>query len=72
MTVKRYLLSFPERLLRSAVGFGAGVAREVGEVALSDGVRRSQLYCNLVDAGQVTPGAAEASRGGRPTGHGST
>jgi len=49
MTVKRYLLSFPERLLRSAVGFGAGVAREVGEVALPDGVRRSQLYRNLVD-----------------------
>src|SRR5215510_10528786 len=49
MTIKRYLLSFPERFVRSALGLGAGVAREVGEVALPDGVRRSQLYRNLVD-----------------------
>jgi len=50
MSVKSYLLSFPERVLRSALGFGAGVAREVGEVALPDGIRHSQLYQNLVDA----------------------
>ena len=50
MTVKRYLLTFPERLVRSALGLGAGVTREVGEIALPDGVRRSQLYQNLVDA----------------------
>lgn len=50
MTVKSYLLSLPERLVRSTVGLGAGVAREVGEVALPDGVRHSQLYRNLVDA----------------------
>jgi hypothetical protein len=50
MSVKSYLLSFPERVLRSALGFGAGVAREVGEVALPDGIRRSQLYQNLVEA----------------------
>lgn len=50
MTVKTYLLSFPERLVRSALGLGAGVAREVGEVALPEGIRRSQLYRNLVDA----------------------
>jgi hypothetical protein len=50
VTVKTYLLSFPERLVRSALGLGAGVAREVGEVALPDGIRRSQLYQNLVDA----------------------
>jgi hypothetical protein len=50
MTVKAYLLSFPERFVRSALGLGAGVAREVGEVALPDGIRRSQLYQNLVDA----------------------
>src|SRR5262245_42336559 len=49
MTVKRYLLSFPERFVRSALGLGAGVAREVGEVALPVGVRNSQLYRNLVD-----------------------
>ena len=50
MSVKTYLLSFPERLFRSALGLGAGVAREVGEVALPDGVRHSRLYQNLVDA----------------------
>jgi hypothetical protein len=50
MTVKGYLLSFPERCVRAALGLGAGVAREVGEVALPEGIRRSQLYQNLVDA----------------------
>jgi hypothetical protein len=50
MSVKAYLLSLPERLIRSTVGLGAGVAREVSEVALPDGVRRSQLYQNIVDA----------------------
>ena len=49
MTIKRYLLSFPERFVRSTLGLGAGVAREVSEIALPDGVRRSQLYQNLVD-----------------------
>lgn len=49
MTVKAYLLSLPERLVRSALGLGAGVAREVGEVALPDGVRQSRLYQSLVD-----------------------
>jgi hypothetical protein len=50
VTVRTYLLSLPERLIRSTVGLGAGVAREMSEVALPDGVRRSQLYRNLVDA----------------------
>ena len=50
MTVKTYLISLPERLVRSALGFGAGVAHEVGEVVLPEGVRRGQLYQNLVDA----------------------
>jgi hypothetical protein len=50
MSVKSYLLSMPERIVRSTLGLGAGVAREVGEVALPTGVRKSQLYQNLVDA----------------------
>jgi len=50
MRAKGYLLSVPERLVRSVLGLGAGVAREVGEVALPDGIRHSQLYQNLVDA----------------------
>ena len=37
-------------MVRSTLGLGAGVAREVGEVALPDGVRRSQLYQTMVDA----------------------
>ena len=49
MTVKSYLISFPERVVRAALGLGAGTAREVGEVALPDGIRNSQLYQNLVD-----------------------
>ena len=50
MTVKTYLLSLPERVVRSLLGLGAGIAREVGEVALPKSIRRSQLYRNLVDA----------------------
>jgi hypothetical protein len=32
------------------LGLGAGVAREVGEVVLPEGIRRSQVYQNVVDA----------------------
>jgi hypothetical protein len=47
--VKDYLLSLPERIVRTALGLGAGVAREVGEVALPKSVRNSRLYQNLVE-----------------------
>jgi hypothetical protein len=47
--IKTYLLSLPERLVRSGLGLGAGVAREIGEVVLPDAVRRTRLYQNLVD-----------------------
>ena len=50
MTVKGYLLSVPERILRATLGLGAGVVRELGDVGLPDAVRRSQLYQNVVDA----------------------
>jgi hypothetical protein len=46
---KRYLLSFPERMVRAVLGLGAGVAREVGVVALPTSVRRGQLYQNMVE-----------------------
>ena len=49
MTVKSYLISFPERVVRAVLGLGAGVAREVGEVGLPDGIRHSRLYQNVVD-----------------------
>ncbi|HKT81106.1 MAG TPA: hypothetical protein VJP86_12855 [Vicinamibacterales bacterium] len=45
-----YLLSMPERIVRSLLGLGAGVVREAGTIALPEAVRRSQLYQNLVDA----------------------
>jgi hypothetical protein len=44
-----YVLSLPERVIRSALGLSAGLLREVGEVVLPRGVRRSQLYQSLVD-----------------------
>jgi hypothetical protein len=47
---KVYLLSLPERIIRSVLGLGAGVARETATLALPAGVRNSQLYRNLVDA----------------------
>jgi hypothetical protein len=49
MTMKTYLLSLPERLVRSVFGLGAGIAREVGEVVLPDGVKQTQLYRTMVD-----------------------
>jgi quercetin dioxygenase-like cupin family protein len=49
MTIKTYLLSLPERVVRASLGVAAGVVREVGEVALPKGIRSSQLYQNLVD-----------------------
>jgi len=47
--VSKYLLSFPERVVRAVLGLGAGVAREVGDLALPDSLRRTQLYQNMVD-----------------------
>jgi hypothetical protein len=48
--VTSYLVTLPERLVRSAVGLGAGIAREVGDIVLPDAVRQGQLYRNLVDS----------------------
>lgn len=49
MLSRLYLLSLPERVIRSALGFSAGLLREIGEVALPQTVRRGQLYKTLVD-----------------------
>src|SRR5262245_17624697 len=49
MLTKTYLLSLPERVVRSALGLSAGLLREVGEVVLPRGVRQTQLYKSLVD-----------------------
>ena len=47
--VTSYLVTLPERIVRSAVGLSAGLARELGGVVLPESVRRGQLYRNLVD-----------------------
>jgi len=49
VSVRTYLLSLPERIIRSTLGFGAGVVREVGDLAIPIGVRQGELYRNLVD-----------------------
>src|SRR5688572_16441337 len=50
MTIRSYLFSLPERVIRSTLGLGAGAVRVVGEAALPPAIRHSQLYQNLVDA----------------------
>ena len=49
MPSRAYLLSLPERVIRAALGFSAGLLREIGEVAVPRTVRRGQLYKSLVD-----------------------
>jgi hypothetical protein len=44
-----FLMSLPERTVRSATALAAGVLREIGEVTIPQRVRRGQLYTNLVD-----------------------
>ena len=57
MTVKTYLLSLPERLIRSTVGLGAGVAREVSEVALPDDPRYLRRYPHELSAASSSASA---------------
>jgi len=45
----RYLVSLPERVLRSATALAGGLARELGDVALPAAVRRTKLYQTIVD-----------------------
>lgn len=45
-----YLLSLPERVVRSTSAVTGGLLRELGDVALPAAVRRTRLYQNLVDA----------------------
>ncbi len=45
-----YLLSLPERVVRSITALASGLVREAGEVALPRAVRRSRLYTSLVDS----------------------
>lgn len=49
MPSRAYLLSLPERVIRSALGLSAGLLREIGEVVVPRAMRRGQLYRSLVD-----------------------
>ena len=45
----QYLLSLPERALRSTSALSAGLLRELSEVVLPRAVRRTRLYTELVE-----------------------
>lgn len=47
--MRDYLLSLPERLIRSTGGLAAGLLRELSEVTIPASVRRTRLYTNLVE-----------------------
>jgi hypothetical protein len=46
----QYLLSLPERVLRSAAALAAGLVRQIGTVTLPKAVRRTRLYQIMVEA----------------------
>lgn len=48
--ITRYLLSVPERVLRSATALAGGLVRELGDVAIPARVRRTRLYQSLVES----------------------
>src|SRR5580658_1791532 len=45
-----YLLSLPERVLRSVSALSAGLVHEIGNVTLPAGVRRTKLYQTMVES----------------------
>ncbi len=45
-----YLLSLPERLVRSASALAAGLVREIGNVTLPKSVRQTRLYQTMVES----------------------
>lgn len=48
--IAHYLLSLPERVLRSATAVAGGLARELGDVAIPAAFRRTRLYQQLVES----------------------
>src|ERR1700687_6144587 len=45
----KYILSLPERVIRALGALSGGLLREIGNVALPSGVRRTTLYRTMVD-----------------------
>lgn len=48
--ISHYLLSLPERVLRSVSALAGGLLRELGELSLPAAVRRTRLYQTMVDS----------------------
>lgn len=48
--VGQYLLSVPERVVRSASGLAGGLVREIGDVAVPASLRRTKLYQGMVES----------------------
>ena len=49
MAVRDYIISLPERVLRSATAVAAGLVREIGDVSIPAAIRKTRLYQSLVD-----------------------
>ncbi len=47
--VARYVLSLPERVVRSAAALAGGLIREIGDVSVPSAVRRTKTYQMMVD-----------------------
>src|SRR3954451_5097543 len=45
----QYVMSLPERVLRSASALAGGLAKELGDVVVPKAVRRTHLYQSLVE-----------------------
>lgn len=50
MPIADYLLSLPERVVRSATALAGGLVREIGEAAIPASLRRTRLYQSMVEA----------------------
>ncbi len=50
MALRDYVLSLPERVLRSTSALAGGLLNELGEAALPASIRRTRLYRSLVEA----------------------
>src|SRR5277367_2225523 len=47
--VARYMVSLPERVVRSAAALAGGLIREIGDVSVPSAVRRTKTYQMMVD-----------------------
>lgn len=50
MSARHYILSLPERAIRSASALTGGLLRQIGEAALPASFRRTRLYQTMVEA----------------------